>query len=115
MRDNDTCMYFGCWGDKGHYLFTKDRSSRYNFMGVTTGFLDNLGKFNEQLPQGKIVVIRIGDQFTVLGWKDNSVDTRPGSHSQFIFSGVWDPATALEYAKTNFPDIFKRFKYEVVL
>jgi hypothetical protein len=55
------------------------------------------------------------DGWTALAFPDRSVDTRPGSWSVFCLPATLDGPTALLLARKAFPEVFARYKFDVVL
>lgn len=122
-------LYFGCWGNQpGHDLRTPDgaRHSRLPFgyppkldgiavdMGFTPGVLDISKRPRDPgtIPNGAAALHHVSE-WTVLSFWDNSIDTRPGSHSTFISRGTLTFEGAVVRAKAAFPSVWKRFTFEV--
>lgn len=55
------------------------------------------------------------EAWSLLSWWDNSVDSRPGSSCAFMVDRRATPEEILAEARTAFPQIFARFKYDIVL
>jgi hypothetical protein len=103
-------LYFGCMHEAGHYLCDKtDYLRRYESTPWGTGLDD--------CPQGHNGVARVlrKDGWTSVGFTDNSVDTRPGSHSVFLVDKDIPAAELLEAAKIVWPEVFARFRFKIVL
>lgn len=111
-------LYFGCWqGEPGHDLRTPDgrRYSRLPFgyppkiegRAVDMGFCPAIGVSNG------VAALRHVGEWTVLSFWDNSIDRRPGSHSTFISRGTLTFEQIVERSKAAFPDVWKRFTFEV--
>lgn len=115
-------LYFGCHREAGHYLFTVGMESlgarRNSYRDLET-FID--GSFCPTgLPQSQQEGVanlthmnRDYHGLTILSFWDRSVDSRPGSNSNFILPGVLNFQQALEESKKQFPKVFSRFKFEV--
>lgn len=115
-------FYFGCWGDTGHFLWNSRKQSfhRYsdglpNDFPVEPTLLD--GTF---IPPKAPKIEGLAHFSYVNGWSliafpDYSVDSRPGSNSVFLVSGQRSFEQTLALSKKSFPEIFNRFKFEIVL
>ena len=111
--------YFGCWGSEcGHYL--KDKfGKRIDFektpwINKIDGVLcpkKNIGAGAAKINYRSFVGGRV---WTALAFWDYSVDERPGSNSIFIFQGKFNFKDMIKIAKDNFPDIFRRFDFEII-
>ena len=53
--------------------------------------------------------------WTAISWWDNSVDSRQPANATFVVDARCDAGSLLAQARTSFPQIFARFKYELVL
>jgi hypothetical protein len=53
--------------------------------------------------------------WSLISWWDNSVDTRGASNCSFMVDRRETPEEILAEARAAFPQIFARFKYEIVL
>lgn len=105
------CLYFGCVDEVGHYLFGihgKSHGNAYSWISKRDGMLAPV--FCREA--GKALLHHY-DGFTIIAFWDYSVDTRPGSNSMFIIPGTKDFYGALEIANRYFPQVFKRFSFEV--
>lgn len=132
-------LFFGCWKGAGHYL--RDRHGnepRWSKPGegVTR-------RWEAQIPWGANIdgslaprtgsggeapngvagfhqnVAWVGCPgeivWSAISWWDNSVDARGGSSCTFLADRRCSPAELLAEAREAFPQIFSRFKYEIVL
>lgn len=115
-------LYFGCWGDQpGHDLRSSDglRHSRLPFgypaklegRALDGGFTPPVS-MTTRIPNG-LAVLHHASEWTVLSFWDNSIDSRPGSHSTFVSRGTLSFEDAVERAKAAFPSVWKRFTFEV--
>lgn len=104
--------YFGCWSarNKGHHLYDKKGSIISHYTKVPElpellqpKRLDNPPKTD----QSKIILEIIGD-FTVISMKDESADSRPGSHSKFIIQGHFDAEEMVKLFHQHFPEQAER-------
>lgn len=55
------------------------------------------------------------EAWSLISWWDNSVDIRGGSSASFMVDRRATPEEILAEAREKFPQIFARFKYEIVL
>lgn len=109
--------YFGCVDDVGHYHFVPGdpgcrpiKSNYYKapfFPECDSGFCPKHTR-----KQG-VVCLTHQDGWTILSFWDNSVDTRPGSHSTFMVEGKLDKDAMIAKAKELFPTIWQRYAFEV--
>jgi hypothetical protein len=118
-------LYFGCWRDKGHFLYDTSGfhiySDRIDDLPwderlMDTGLLKN-GKVIDR-PDGRVFWTCGGKAFWyAFYWWDRSVDTRGACNSGFYVRGFgWTEAQeAFGYACSQFPHIVKRQKYPLVL
>lgn len=113
------CFYFGVQREMGHYLYSGLR--HFNERHLPDDFpcvpyvLDGR-LLPPMLPktEGRAELIHFKD-WTILTFWDSSFDTRPGSNSAFIIRGVVDFDKAVEVAKEHYPQVWARFRFEVVL
>lgn len=117
MKNNE-CFYFGCWDSVGHALCDArgrwvgkdgERLIPFNWSKLDCGFIPEANKWANG--HASLTVI---DGHTILSFPDNSVDSRPASHSTFIAGGVFNFDEMVELTKEAFGQIWKRYKFEVV-
>jgi len=114
--------YYGCNDNSGHYLWDEN-GDRINWkLSLTLHPFGNHidGGFTPIAINGfytKEGVVRFTQQsgWSIVNFWDNSIDDRPGSHSLFLTNKICSAAEILSEAKTKFPWIFSRFKFEVVI
>ncbi len=106
------CLYFGCIKEAGHYLFISNGTSIYGEWHKWVALRDGMLAPVFCREAGKALLHHY-DGFTIIAFWDYSVDTRPGSNSMFIMPGTKDFYGALEIANSYFPQVFKRFSFEV--
>jgi hypothetical protein len=94
--------YLGCWREPGHFFFTPQMQKVHN---VTPwgGSLDR-----REFADSDDWVMLKKDGWTAVGRRDNTVDTRPGSHSTFAFQHDMTLGEAVQQARATFPEIFER-------
>lgn len=120
-------IFFGCRnGEVGHFPFQRPWIWAKGWEGEVLRQSD--GKFaprdnrGQELPQGQAKVHRIADEngiYAILAFWDRSVDPRGASNAMFLVPsellGDGDDARVLELAREAWPEVFKRFKFEVTL
>lgn len=118
----ESCYYFGCIGESGHYLFDQNERHVYE-SGLSKGFPVKISILDGGLfPQKLGHYTRDGEAFlahingwTIVSFNDSTVDRRPGSHSVFVVHGVKTFDDAITAARSVFPQVFKRFTFPVLL
>jgi hypothetical protein len=95
--------YFGCWEHAGHYFFGPGMTS---VRGEPTPWGYSLD--SRAFSENKDWFMKKREGWTAIGRRDNTVDTRPGSHSTFAFHADLTVAEAEAEARRLFPEIFKR-------
>jgi hypothetical protein len=124
VRDVEA-YYYGCQNDTGHYWFAKDGEwmGRKSIIAklpesigpykVDGGFCPGAPKAHWG-PSGHAAFHRV-DGWSVLSFWDNSIEKRPGGCSTFVAKGTFHYATMREIAESQFPSVWKRFKFEIKL
>jgi hypothetical protein len=125
-------LYFGCVGDKGHYLWGPGTAPDYRPTWLrsrtlyqlpwgekTDGGLVPPGTRDRRAPEGLAAIHLARDErgtnWTAIAFWDYSVDGRPGSNSVFVFDEAIDFDRGIALAKAAFPTVWARFKFEVRL
>ena len=100
---NVESYYFGCWERVGHGFLSPGMRG---VVGPVTpwGFAIDSKVFSYS--EGWHIEKR--DGWTAMGRRDNTVDSRPGSHSTFVFHAVLTLEEAEAQARHYFPEIFER-------
>lgn len=116
---NGECIYFGCWGGIGHYLWSPERKNigwdnipkglPFRWTKLDGGFIPKSCRWKN----GSATLTRL-DGWTVLSFPDNSVDSRPASNSGYVIKGEFEFQDAVDIAKSCFPKIWQRYKFEVI-
>jgi len=119
---NAPMFYCGCLAEPGHYLW---RENQHKVSWKETDTIQPWGHWIDggltPLQEGRAAVangvarLMHAHGWTSLSWWDNSIDSRPGSHSTFVVAGTWSAEEMCSMARARFPWVFERFKYEVVL
>lgn len=101
-------LYFGCYRDVGHDLRSK-RNPRIRWNETAWGSSIDGGCF----PDGRVWGVHVAkkDGWTALAVQDNSVDTRPGSHSTFVCAADITGKELLALAKEQWPEVFGRPRF----
>lgn len=115
--------YFGCIGVPGHYLHrepgialngrdeTREAEGSLPFAPWTR--ID--GEFYpHDRPNGEARLTHNGG-WTILGFSDNTVDHRGGSHSTFLFDEHLDGDAAIAEAQARFPNVWRRYPFTVTI
>jgi hypothetical protein len=128
MSAKNEVLFFGCWGEIGHYLHNED--------GRTVWHPETIGlpwtKIDGNLPPGHRdprsygdvstdeqvegwAALHHKDGWTALAWWDRSVDKRHGSNAAiFVKSGYrLELAEMLAIGARVFPRVFARFTYTI--
>jgi hypothetical protein len=115
MKTPVKVLYFGCIGETGHFLFDKDGKRHPHhiyqkppFSMIDGGFLEAAGALDHM--NGWVYVTRIGINWTILSFWDRTVDSRPGSNSNFIIPGYFSYDVATLMAQQAFPQVFSRLE-----
>lgn|SRR5487761_42296 len=95
--------YFGCWERAGHYYFAPGMRS---VRGEPTPW--GYGLDSHTFADSPEWIMWKSDGWTAIGRRDNTVDSRPGSHSTFAFHADLTMAEAEAEAARLFPQIFER-------
>jgi hypothetical protein len=104
--NNKRTYYFGCIGEKGHYMFPATR--RADFPDANYKVIEHIdGLFvPANTAQGAAQFSMVGP-FTIIAWHDYTVDSRPGSNSNIIGYGF--SGTRAEIIAEMFKDFMLRF------
>jgi hypothetical protein len=110
--------YFGCWDGPGHYLRdTHGRMMREST--IPTDFPCPPNCFDgcflpPKLPEleGRASLVHLNG-WTILAFWDRSVDKRGKCNSAFILRNYHDFDEAKRLAQVCFPQVWKRFTFEV--
>jgi hypothetical protein len=102
--------YFGCWEQAGHHFFTP---GMHSVRGEVTPWGYDID--SQIFAQSDHWTLLQGDGWTAIGRRDNTVDSRPGSHSTFAFHADLSVGQAELEAATLFPEIFKRTGWATIL
>lgn len=120
MNPQPIDLYFGCWGEAGHYLWTPDHRSEHRvtnfdlnrlFRGeIDSGFCPKL----DDQPQGVAALHHARDgnarDYTALAFWDRTGDSRGNSNSCFIFDGTLTAEEVLARARKVFPELMARIE-----
>lgn len=102
-------LYFGCYGDAGHYTFDTNMSH----FGRRDDFLSKHD--NDLIPSGpgarqSNAALHSYPEFAVLAMPDYSVDSRPGSNAMFLLRSDVTAEDVVEEARKHFPIIVARLE-----
>lgn len=104
-------LYFGCGASHaGHYLWEREWSSAGRNQVRDCLFYAIDGSFFLSDAKECEFLLSTVPPWTIISWKDNSVDSRLGSHSTFLFKGFesQNEAELLLKAMEIFPRVFGR-------
>lgn len=128
-------VYFfgvGAYDSAGHYLHSgegsqlwrrhpdwpRDLPKQLESPDGTLCFRDSAPGYSIPLsvrePEG-VARIHLIAGWTAIGWWDRSADKRGACNANFFARGVWRFADLLEEARRQYPRLFARFTYPVVL
>lgn len=116
-------FYFGCVREPGHFLWDEHFHRYYDHAhpDLPIGFPVQIHVLDGGLfPKSKfchspgVAFLAHINGWSTLSFVDNSVDSRPGSHSIFIIGALYDFRRIIMVTKKVFPAIWERFKFEVV-
>jgi len=105
--------YFGCIGNKGHYLWESNNSSCYKLTDIPGLNLDLIkvldGAFTpgNTREQGVYLISKV-PPITIVSWWDYTIDQRTGSNSNLIAYGYSNVNEILNDAKVKFPSVMNR-------
>ena len=112
--------YFGCQRESGHYWWRPDRLPYGTSSHVAQTVGPNIhpkvdgGFCPKRDVQGNAKLTEI-DGWTILSFWDNSIDTRKNSSSSFVAKGSYDFDAMQAIAREQFPRVWKRYAFEIVL
>lgn len=116
MKSGRQLYYFGCLGNKGHFLWDRERSANVEGVlktmpGINPNVLRRIdGTFapgNPYEPTG-LYMESIVPPVRIVAWWDRSVDSRPGSNSALIGYGYDAAEEMLTDAEVLFPSVMGR-------
>ncbi len=109
--------YFGCWGDKGHYLWTpagdtlrrdtRDVATPWTIREMDAPSNAPILQPAETRAQGVWRLSHRGG-WTAIGCHDYTADSRPGSVSVFVAEGEHDLPAMERIAAEYFPAVWAR-------
>lgn len=110
-------LYFGCWGEMGHYLWTP-RHTRPADAEIPAFAGDGGRRLDGTLcPLGReiegLCALAHLEGWTVISFWDRSGDKRGKSNSNFLLPGTLGQQEALAAARAAFPALFARFPFQV--
>lgn len=107
-------LYFGCHSATriGHYMFSRGMRSYHDNLEWLQYLDGKLQPENKNL-EG-VARLHHWNGVTVLAFWDSSADRRPASCSAFFLLGKLDFTQAVKAAREAFPEVWERFKFDVV-
>ena len=112
-------FYFGSVGGEEHRLFDAELKRVLGFPRVNVTDLPDIivagldGGFLPDTQEEGRARVQVLEGWTVLALPDRSADRRAGSHSTFVFKGVFGGVLAVTQARLLFPAVFARYPFLV--
>ncbi len=104
-------LYFGCIDQAGHHLFSKT-NWRIHWTETPWGNkIDSDAMGHGGHGRQGLCVTTKKDGWTAVDFTDNSVDTRPGSHSCFLCKADISTEEVLRLAREQWPEVFARRRF----
>lgn len=122
-------LYFGCVRQAGHFMFNESLCHVHPEVAGPWNPYDHLNGIDCQLQPGcwldndrwrhgveveGAARLHHRDGWTAMSFWDRSVDKRGGCNSTFFAEGTWSFAEMISIAITHYPDVWRRFKFEIV-
>jgi hypothetical protein len=109
-------LFFGCWGDAGHFLWDKNKQRIYDrdSYGLSAHNLDASSlilPYPEQKGKGCRTYLPSMDR-TIIAWWGNPWDTRPGVNNSVIAKGNSTISEIWTAFRIDFPDLAKLWKIQ---
>lgn len=98
-------LYFGCWEQTGHDAFRPGMRRVRERLEDISPWGTGLDSRRWDVAEPHLEVMK---GLTAVGFRDRSVDSRPGSISVFVLPGELDLSSALGAARAAFPLVFAR-------
>jgi hypothetical protein len=116
---NIPIFYFGQIGEAGHYTWnpiTRRPVSWEEEKSLTPWKYDIDGLVVDKVGYKEGVLYHEQkDGWTLIGFPEYSIDTRPNSHSTFVTNQLLTASEMLDAAKIAWPQVFSRFKFTIKL
>jgi len=117
-------MFFGCWGQLGHYLWLPIGKTAVlslpwqNIDGALTPGKRPWLRYNDHTVPSEeqiegLAQLHHRSEWTALAWWDRSVDKRHGSNAVIFAKGTFTFDQMLVIGREHFPSVFARFTYEI--
>jgi hypothetical protein len=111
-------FYFGPWDEPGHYLFHEGGLSVFRREGLGDFPWHEHGRDIDGELQPKeraqgVALLHHKDGWTALSFWDQSVDTRPGSNSNYFAEGTFTFEEMVEMARTRFAERWNKMNFTV--
>jgi len=122
MPKKEDVFYFGCLNSVGHFLYNSYSEVVYQnkmpnwisnemYVELDGGLCPEISSSYQKEGVAKLTQ---KNNVTFLSFWDRSIDSRYQSHSSFFVKGMVPFDLMVEVCKKTFPDIWKRFKFEIV-
>jgi hypothetical protein len=111
--------YCGQQNDSGHYIWPSDGSNhKYRLNQFEPGAifqLDDPKKWcGHHHTEGVAKLTHLGG-WTIFGFREYTIDDRPGSHSTFAAKGTYTAVEMEAEARRLFPQVWARFNFAVIV
>ena len=104
-------FYFGVL-DHGHFMYEPGDSLYLRELAQPWGE-DVDGDLCPTSYENGLALLHHKDGWTALSFRDQSGDTRPGSHSTFLVRGTFTFDEMLALAKAQWADVFARMDFQI--
>lgn len=118
--------YFGCRDELGHLFWKSSERVFFRVMenispwgvqidGKLAPAVRNKRGYIEREEAQGVCALHHKKGWTAIAFWDRSIDDRGASNSVFMVEGIYDFDAMVEMAKEQYPDIMRRFKFELKL
>lgn len=112
--DGLICLWFGSDGHSGHHYHPdKIGPEQARHLSPWGDFIDN-GKLYDRRQRQGLARLHYKNGWTSIQFADRTGDSRPGSHTAFLFNRTLTFAEALAQARSEWPQLFERFTFDIV-
>lgn len=106
-------FFFGKWGDGGHHLYHQDgtKASKGEELPWTESSLDSGALDPKGSTKQGVAAVHWVRGWTAVALHDFTGDSRPGSHSVFLFEGRIELADINQAIQDHYPDLHARLHH----
>ena len=107
--------YYGCKEESGHFLWQPNRITTVPFHqeGLIPWINIDMGLCPQTTRKQGVAKIHHKEGWTAIAFWDNSIDTRPGANSVFLYEDLLEYDQMIEAFEEHFPNIYNRFKFQI--